>query len=121
MAWTNRNPGLRCYCCGNLVSYSYQLIESVLVVDMIPGLLRARNQLKEDLEEKCMLLRENEKLVKNLMEALLVNKRAHLVRNYSLDALTNALSRHPCDVMSSYLDLEAKLTIPRRLLIELDA
>nr|GEU79294.1 zinc finger, GRF-type [Tanacetum cinerariifolium] len=39
------------------------------VVDVIPGLLRARNRLKEDLEEQCMLLREKEKLVQALVVA----------------------------------------------------
>ncbi|GJX30480.1 hypothetical protein Tco_0238559 [Tanacetum coccineum] len=64
--WTDRNPGRRFYYCDNLVSYSYQLNQSV---DVIHGLLRARNQLNEDLEEKYMLLKEKEKLVHALVGA----------------------------------------------------
>nr|GEV56635.1 zinc finger, GRF-type [Tanacetum cinerariifolium] len=38
-------------------------------VDVIPSLLKVRNQLKEHLEEKCVLLREKDKLVQALVVA----------------------------------------------------
>ncbi|GJZ16290.1 hypothetical protein Tco_0551967 [Tanacetum coccineum] len=42
-------------------------------VDVIPGLLRARNELEEDLEEQVSLMREKDALVKKLKNMLVLS------------------------------------------------
>ncbi|PWA46012.1 zinc finger, GRF-type [Artemisia annua] len=61
-SWTNRNSGRRFYYCPACGFIGW--IDPPMcyrVVDVIPGILRARNELEEDLEEQFLLMREKKR------------------------------------------------------------
>ncbi|KAJ9541380.1 hypothetical protein OSB04_027886 [Centaurea solstitialis] len=65
-SWTSRNPGRRFYCCPKKVSFisisnvtkrsPYFLVEKIRCMDVIPGILRSKNELEASkLEVKATL------------------------------------------------------------------
>ncbi|PWA56021.1 zinc finger, GRF-type [Artemisia annua] len=71
-SWTNRNPGRRFYCCPSCGFIGWMdppmCCRAVVV---IPGLLRARNELEEELEEQLRLMREKDQRIKKLNKFLI--------------------------------------------------
>ncbi|PWA78666.1 zinc finger, GRF-type [Artemisia annua] len=76
-SWTDRKHGRRFYCCPTLGSNCGFIgrVDPLMchrVVDVIPDMLKARNELEDDMEEQGLLLREKELLVKKLMKHLVI-------------------------------------------------
>ncbi|PWA88400.1 zinc finger, GRF-type [Artemisia annua] len=63
---TNKNPGRRFYYCPacGFIGWADPPM-CCQAVDVIPGLLRARNDLEEDLEEQLMLMRKKDEQLKS--------------------------------------------------------
>ncbi|PWA51551.1 zinc finger, GRF-type [Artemisia annua] len=75
-SWTNSNPGRRFYCCPTCGFIEWTDPPMCFrAVDVIPGLLRARSDLEEDLEEQLMLMREKDQQLKKLNKFLLLSRR----------------------------------------------
>ncbi|GJR07284.1 hypothetical protein Tco_0530268 [Tanacetum coccineum] len=66
--WTDRNPG-RHNCC--FIGWVNPPMCN-RALDVIPCLLRSRNELEEILKEQCLLLSEKENLVKKLRKNLVI-------------------------------------------------
>ncbi|GJR12296.1 hypothetical protein Tco_0794948 [Tanacetum coccineum] len=76
-SWTGRNSGGRFFCCLMEVTNCgfVRCVDppiSERAVDVILGLLRARNELEDDLEDQILMLRDKEQLVKKLWKYMVV-------------------------------------------------
>ncbi|PWA34478.1 zinc finger, GRF-type [Artemisia annua] len=70
-SWTNRNPGRRFYCCPSCGFIGWTDPPMCCrAVAVIPGLLRARNELEEELEEQLRLMREKDQQLKKLNKCI---------------------------------------------------
>ncbi|PWA74705.1 zinc finger, GRF-type [Artemisia annua] len=71
-SWTNRNPGRRFYCCPScgFIGWTDPPMCCRAVV-VIHGLLRARNELEEELKEQLRLMREKDQQLKKLNKFLI--------------------------------------------------
>ncbi|PWA72031.1 zinc finger, GRF-type [Artemisia annua] len=70
-SWTNRNPGRRFYCCPSCGFIGWTDPPMCCrAVAVIPGLLRARNELEEELEEQLRLMRDKDQQLKKLNKFL---------------------------------------------------
>ncbi|GJS61760.1 hypothetical protein Tco_0656544 [Tanacetum coccineum] len=56
-------------------------------LDAIHGLIKARNELEEDLEEKCLLLGEKENLMKKLRQNMVIAYYVHNLRSVETEFL----------------------------------
>ncbi|PWA88568.1 zinc finger, GRF-type [Artemisia annua] len=72
-SWTNRNSGRRFYCCPSCGFIGWTDPSMCCrAVAVIHGLLRARNELEEELEEQLRLMREKDQQLKKLNKFLIL-------------------------------------------------
>ncbi|GJU03418.1 zinc finger, GRF-type containing protein [Tanacetum coccineum] len=76
-SWTNKNLGRRFYGCGiEATNYGFfRWVDPPMrerSFDVIPGLLKAKNVLEEDLEDHVLILREKEQMIMKLRKHLVV-------------------------------------------------